>query len=189
MLNAAAVRTHAWNPGTVAFTAVTCACQHPLRFAGSFDIGPFAIPAGSDKAKLKVKVMLNLNGVVVVENAQVIEEEEVEEEAPQPAAAPATDQPMADADAAKPAGEDAAGGAADAAASANGDAPMAEDAAAAAPAPQKVTKKRVKKHAVPFASHTAALSDEQLQKLYEVEVELALQVGWRTYCVGGRRGG
>lgn len=154
-------------------------CTPPsLRGAGSFDIGPFTIPAGSDKAKLKVKVMLNLNGVVVVENAQVIEEEEVEEEPAQPAAAPPTDQPMTDADAAKPAGEDVAGGAA--AATTDGEAPMAEDAAAAAPAPQKVTKKRVKKHAVPFVSHTAALSSEQLQKLYEVEVELALQVGCRA---------
>ena len=56
---------------------------------------------------------------------------------------------------------------------------MAEDAAAAAgaAAPVKVTKKRTKKHAVPFVSHTAALSAEQLQRLYEVEVELALPVG------------
>lgn len=127
------------------------------------------MPAGADKAKLKVKVMLNLNGVVVVENAQMIEEEEVEEEVP---AAPAADQPMAEA----AGGEAAAEPAADAAAAAAADgaeAPM-EDAAAAAPA--KVIKKRTRKHPVSFASHTAALSQEQLQKLYEVEVELALQV-------------
>lgn len=138
-------------------------------------MGPFSVPAGADKAKLKVKVMLNLNGVVVVESAQLIEEEEVEEEAP----APAADEPMADA----AAGEDgaAAAGAAeppaagtDAAAAAGEPAPMAEDAA-----PAKVTKKRVKKHAVPFASHTAALSVERLQQLEEEEAELALQVGPR----------
>lgn len=151
------------------------------RSIGSFTIGPFALAPGADKAKLKVKVMLNLNGVVVVENAQMIEEEEVEEEVPA-AAAPTTaaDQPMADAEAGKEAGEeagaaaDAAAGGDAAAAAADGQAPMAEDAAGAA-APQKVVKKKVKKHMVPFASHTAALSSEQLQKLYEVEVELALQ--------------
>ncbi|KAI3438271.1 hypothetical protein D9Q98_000706 [Chlorella vulgaris] len=150
------------------------------RSIGSFDVGPFQLPAGADKAKLKVKVMLNLNGVVVVEHAQVIEEEEYEEEAA--AAAPAAaDQPMEDADAAKAAGAEggaAAPEAADAAAApapaAGGDAPMAEDAVGAAE-PQKVLKKRVKKHSVPFVSHTAALSADQLQKLYEVEVELALQ--------------
>ena len=143
--------------------------------------------------------MLNLNGVVVVENAQMIEEEEVEEEVPA-AAAPTTaaDQPMADAEAGKEAGEeagaaaDAAAGGDAAAAAADGQAPMAEDAAGAA-APQKVVKKKVKKHMVPFASHTAALSSEQLQKLYEVEVELALQVGVgrtiRRAGVGRIRGG
>jgi heat shock protein 4 len=145
-----------------------------LRPAGSFDIGPFKLPAGADKAKLKVKVMLNLNGTVVVESAQAIEEEEYEEEVA-PAAGAAADQPMAEADKA-PAGEEEPAAAAPAAA-ADGDAPMAEDAAAAAAAPVKVTKKRTKKHAVPFVSHTAALSSEQLQRLYEVEVELALQVG------------
>ncbi|KAI7836745.1 hypothetical protein COHA_009383 [Chlorella ohadii] len=139
------------------------------RSIGSFDIGPFTVPAGADKAKLKVKVMLNLNGVVVVEHAQMIEEEEVEEDAPAAAAPAAADQPMADADADKAAaGGDAAAAGGEAAA--NGEAPMATDAA-----PAKVTKKKVKKHAVPVASHTAALSSEQMAKLYEIEVELALQ--------------
>jgi heat shock protein 4 len=127
------------------------------RSIGSFDIGPFSLPAGADKAKLKVKVMLNLNGVVVVEHAQMIEEEEVEEDAPA-AAAPAADQPMADADADKAAGgEAAAAGAEPSGEAANGEAPMATDAA-----PAKVTKKKVKKHSVPVASHTAALSSDQV---------------------------
>lgn len=161
-----------------------CALRWPLP-AGSFTVGPFTVPAGADKAKLKVKVMLNLNGVVVVESAQLIEEEEVEEEVPAAGAAPAADQPMADAEdsgaaagAAKPpaAGADAAG-------TAGEPAPMAEDTAAAAPA--KVIKKKVKKHAVPFSSHTAALSRERLQQLEEEEAELALQVraGGRASCV------
>ncbi|KAL4452428.1 hypothetical protein ABPG75_008090 [Micractinium tetrahymenae] len=145
------------------------------RSIGSFTVGPFTVPAGADKAKLKVKVMLNLNGVVVVESAQLIEEEEVEEEAPA-AAPPAADQPMADAAPAEDAGAAAGGGeppaaGTDAAAAAGEPAPMAEDAAA----PAKVTKKKVKKHAVPFASHTAALSRERLQQLEEEEAELALQ--------------
>lgn len=39
------------------------------------------MPAGADKAKLKVKVTLNLNGVVTLEQVQMIEEtEEVVEE-------------------------------------------------------------------------------------------------------------
>ncbi|KAL4450109.1 hypothetical protein ABPG77_010778 [Micractinium sp. CCAP 211/92] len=145
------------------------------RSIGSFTVGPFTVPAGADKAKLKVKVMLNLNGVVVVESAQLIEEEEVEEEVPAAGAAPAADQPMADAEdsgAAAGAAEPPAAGA-DAAGTAGEPAPMAEDTAAAAPA--KVIKKKVKKHAVPFSSHTAALSRERLQQLEEEEAELALQ--------------
>lgn len=191
----ACAQVHATPCSSHRLSAHVCACPC-LRVccAGSFDVGPFQLPAGADKAKLKVKVMLNLNGVVVVEHAQVIEEEEYEEEAA--AAAPAAaDQPMEDADAAKAAGAEggaAAPEAADAAAApapaAGGDAPMAEDAVGAAE-PQKVLKKRVKKHSVPFVSHTAALSADQLQKLYEVEVELALQVGWEGRVVEGCGGG
>lgn len=137
------------------------------RSIGSFDIGPFKKPEGADKAKIKVKVMLNLNGVVVVEHAQLIEEEEVEEEA----SAAAADQPMTEA---AGGAEQPAEAATAPAGDANGEAaPMAEDAAAAPAA--KAGKKRTKKHTVPFVSHTAALSSERLAKLYEEEAELALQ--------------
>lgn len=121
--------------------------------------------------------MLNLNGVVVVENAQLIEEWEEEEEAPAGAAGAAADQPMADAGgddaaaAAAPGGESAD---AEAAPAAGGEAAPMEDAAGGA-APAKVVKKRSKKHSVPFASHTAALGADRLAKLYEEEAELALQ--------------
>ncbi len=48
--------------------------------AGAFHVGAFKVPPGTDKAKLKVKVTLNLNGVVNVEQVQLLEEEEYEEE-------------------------------------------------------------------------------------------------------------
>eukprot|EP00887_Chlorella_sp_A99_P002220 scaffold21.g2220.t1 len=163
------------------------------RAIGSWDVGPFRLPAGADRVKIKVKVSLNLNGVVAVESAQLIEEEEYEEEvpvapaAPKPAAAgAAADQPMADA--AGAAGDEVAPGAeggeeeaaADggAAAGAPDAAPMEQEAAPAAdaaPATQKVLKRRVKKHSVPFVTHTAAPSAERLQQLYEAECEMALQ--------------
>lgn len=43
----------------------------------TFTIGPFK-PTKSDKAKIKVKIRLNLHGIVSVESATMIEEEEVE---------------------------------------------------------------------------------------------------------------
>jgi heat shock protein 4 len=43
----------------------------------TFTIGPFT-PSKGEKAKLKVKIRLNLHGIVSVESATVIEEEEVE---------------------------------------------------------------------------------------------------------------
>lgn len=133
------------------------------RRIGSFDIGPFALPAGADKAKVKVKVMLNLNGVVCVESANMVEESE--EETPAAAAAAAVDATVA---AAEPVGEEepAAG---------PPPPPVDEampDATAAEAAPKK---KKVKKTAVAFTAHTAALSAEQLQRLYETECEMALQ--------------
>ncbi|GAB4818888.1 hypothetical protein N2152v2_005934 [Parachlorella kessleri] len=168
------------------------------KHIGSFHIGAFKVPAGTDKAKLKVKVTLNLNGVVNVEQVQLLEEEEYQEEVPLAAAgaAPApADQPMEDAAAAadekKPTEDGEAATAAEAsvlcgrrrAFASAADAPMEEAAApaaaaAVAPAPaatQKVTKKRVKKHSVPFTSETAAMSREQLQAFYEQEGEMALQ--------------
>ena len=55
------------------------------RPIGVFTIGPpVHIPPG-ERAKLKVKVRLNLHGVVSVESAQQIEEEEYEETVQKPA--------------------------------------------------------------------------------------------------------
>lgn len=44
----------------------------------SFMIGPLPVPKDGGKAKLKVKVRLNLHGIVSVESAQVVEEEDAE---------------------------------------------------------------------------------------------------------------
>jgi hypothetical protein len=54
-------------------------------------------------------------------------------------------------------------------------APMDATAGAGA-ATQKVAKKRVKKHSVPFSAETAAMSKEALQDLYAQECDMALQV-------------
>mmetsp|Transcript_5796 Transcript_5796/g.10058 ORF Transcript_5796/g.10058 Transcript_5796/m.10058 type:complete len:782 (+) Transcript_5796:126-2471(+) len=43
---------------------------------GDYTIGPFSVPAGHDTAKLKVKVRMNLHGLVSVESVQAIEDEE-----------------------------------------------------------------------------------------------------------------
>ncbi len=47
------------------------------RELGSFQVGPFAVPAGQEKAKLKVRVRLNLHGLVGLEGVQAVEEQEV----------------------------------------------------------------------------------------------------------------
>lgn len=116
---------------------------------GTWRIGPFTVPPGSDKAKLKVKVMLNLNGIVCVDSVHVVEELEVEEEAP----AAAEDTPMADAGAA-------------------GDAPAPAGEAEAADKPKK---KKTKKTAVPFEGHTSEMEKTEVQRLYEAECQMALQ--------------
>ena len=126
------------------------------KHIGKWTVGPFATPEGG-KTKLKVKVVLNLNGIVAVDTVNAIEEVEepvAEEEAPKPAEAPAAD-------------TDAAAGA---------DVPMA-DAAAAPPAEEAAPKKkpRAKKTPVPFTAETGEFPKEDIQKLYEAECEMALQ--------------
>ncbi|MFS7966755.1 putative Heat shock protein 70kD, peptide-binding domain superfamily [Helianthus anomalus] len=58
--------------------AVLCsALFSPTLKVREFQIGPFQATKG-DCAKVKVKSRLNLHGIVSVESAQLIEEEEVE---------------------------------------------------------------------------------------------------------------
>lgn len=152
------------------------------RAIAAWTIGPPLVtparPEGT-KAKLKVKVKLNLHGVLGVEYVQQVEEEEVEgeEAAAGPDATPsdaAGDEPMAEAGG-------AGGGGADAPAAPPADAPMEEgDAAApaaapaaAAPAPKK---KRVKKHTVGFdVTATPSVPPPELAEMCEAELQMALQ--------------
>jgi hypothetical protein len=48
------------------------------RQLATFQVGPFSLPSGQDKAKLKVRVRLNLHGLVGLEGVQTVEEKEVE---------------------------------------------------------------------------------------------------------------
>lgn len=132
------------------------------RKIGTWKIGPFSLPAGADKAKIKVKVVLNLNGIVAVESVNAVEEEEVPAPAVQEETPAAADAPMGEAGAPADAPEDAA--------------EPATDAAAAAPEAAPAKKKtRTRKTPVPFTAHTAEPSKEDLQRLYEAECEMALQ--------------
>lgn len=113
---------------------------------GEYEVGPFEVPAGAEKAKLKVRVKMNLNGLVSVDGADnIIEVEE----------GPA-DVPMEDA------------GAPDA----SRDAPMETDAAAA---PAAGAKKKIKKVDVPLkAEGVNGYSKKQLDEYFEKEGQLQL---------------
>jgi hypothetical protein len=80
------------------------------RTIGTFNVGPFTVPAGQEKAKLKVRVRLNLHGLVGLEGVQAVEEVTEEVEVAQQAAKAAGDAEMKDAAAAEAAGDAGAGG-------------------------------------------------------------------------------
>jgi len=129
---------------------------------GDFTVGPFAVPANSEdgKAKLKVKVCLDLHGCVSVDGAQVLEEYDVEVPAEPPTEEAA---PMDTGDAKDE----------NAAAAANGEeaAPAAmetEKPAAEAPAPT-VTKKKVKRTDVPVKGAVHGLTALDLAEYTEKE--------------------
>ncbi|CAI6005864.1 unnamed protein product [Closterium sp. NIES-64] len=137
---------------------------------GTFTVGPFAPSRPDSKPKLKVKIRLNLHGILSVESATLLEEEEVEvpakkdakDAAAAPAAADAAGAPM-EADAAAA----AAGGA-------EGDAKM--DDAAQPAKPEMVKKKKTKKTDVPIEAHlVGGLPPAALQQLVEEEFAMALQ--------------
>ncbi|CAI6000830.1 unnamed protein product [Closterium sp. NIES-64] len=137
---------------------------------GTFTVGPFAPSRPDSKPKLKVKIRLNLHGILSVESATLLEEEEVEvpakkdakDAAAAPAAADAAGAPM-EADAAAA----AAGGA-------EGDAKM--DDAAQPAKPEMVKKKKTKKTDVPIEAHlVGGLPPAALQQLVEEEFVMALQ--------------
>ncbi|XP_006643833.1 heat shock 70 kDa protein 15-like isoform X2 [Oryza brachyantha] len=149
----------------------------------TYTIGPFH-PSKGDKAKLKVKVRLNIHGVVSVESATMLEEEEVEipvvatteakdstkmetDEAPNEAAA-GTDVNMQEAKtSADAAAEGAENGTTN---SEEKSVPMETDAKV------EPSKKKVKKINVPVAELVyGALGTKELDKAVEKEFEMALQ--------------
>jgi len=111
----------------------------------SFNIGPLPPPKAGGKAKLKVKVRLNLHGLVNVESAHVVEESEEE-------AVAGEDTNMDEAD-----GADKA---------ADGAAPMETTDA---------PKKKVMKLAVPVQESNSSLAPARLRELHDGELEMALQ--------------
>lgn len=130
------------------------------RGIGTWKIGSFSVPKGQDKPKVKLRVVLNLNGVVTVDSAHVVEEEEYEEEV-----AVEKDTPMTEASE-QTAAEEGEGAAAALAPAENG----------AQPEKKTVKKKRTKKHPVQVeAKSDHAVPAKEVQKLYEVECEMALQ--------------
>lgn len=120
---------------------------------GKFSIGPLPKLPKGEKHKLKVKVRLNLNSLVSVESAQVVEE--IEEEVP----APAQEEEMKDA----PAPTEGAEG-------------METDAKEEPKAEEKpAAKKKVKKTDVPVSSDVGGLPAKVLEQLTHEEYDMALQ--------------
>ncbi|KAL5226720.1 hypothetical protein ABZP36_014985 [Zizania latifolia] len=150
----------------------------------TYTIGPFH-PSKGEKAKLKVKVRLNIHGIVSVDSATMLEEEEVEvpiaatadplkdsskmetDEASNEAAS-GTDVNMKEAKAsADAAGEGAENGAPN---SGEISVPMETDAKV------EPTKKKVKKTIIPVTELVyGALGAKDLEKAVEKEFEMALQ--------------
>jgi len=138
-----------------------------LAHIGDFTIGPpIPLPEGGDKAKLKVKVHVNLHGILGLESVQAVEETEVIEEAPPaPVPAPAENgeaKAAEDGEAPKEGEEGAAAMEADAPAA---DAPPAE--------PKKSIK--VTKKDVPFVAALPGLPSETVTALLATEKELKEQ--------------
>ncbi|GMN37251.1 hypothetical protein TIFTF001_006651 [Ficus carica] len=162
--------------------ADTCELQVPAKIS-TYTIGPFQ-STKSERSKLKVKVRLNFHGIVSVESATLLEEEEVEvpvsKEPPKEANKMETDEASSDA---TPSSTDAdvnmqdAKGPADAPAAENGvpesgDKPVQMETDTKVDAP----KKKVKKTNIPVTEVVyGGLSPADLQKALEKEFEMALQ--------------
>ncbi|CAN6349870.1 unnamed protein product [Urochloa humidicola] len=158
--------------------------QIPQKIS-TYTIGPFQ-PSKGEKAKLKVKVRLNIHGIVTVDAATMLEEEDVEvpvssvNEAPKDATKMDTDDAPndpssgTDVNMQEPKSTDTAEGAA---ASENGtqdpdekSVPMETDAKV------EPSKKKVKKAVVPVHELVyGALPAAELEKAVEKEYEMALQ--------------
>uniref|UniRef100_A0A1J3CH11 Heat shock 70 kDa protein 14 n=1 Tax=Noccaea caerulescens TaxID=107243 RepID=A0A1J3CH11_NOCCA len=152
--------------------------QAPQKIS-TYTIGPFQSSKG-ERAKLKVKVRLTLHGIVSVESATLLEEEEVEVPVTEETTKMDTDKASAEA---TPASGDAdvdmqdAKETSDAAGADNGvpesaDKPVQMETDSKAGAP----KKKVKKTNVPLSEIVyGALQTVDVQKAVEKEYEMALQ--------------
>lgn len=128
------------------------------RAIGRWTVGPFPKTTnGNEKAKLKIKIVLNKSGVVAMENVNMIEETEIiEEETPSAnneSANGQKEEQMPDANAADDSGE-------------------AKEGEAAKP------KSKVKTKKIPLnfsSSNTGEFTEDKVQKLFETESEMALQ--------------
>ncbi|KAF0916094.1 hypothetical protein E2562_000703 [Oryza meyeriana var. granulata] len=150
----------------------------------TYTIGPFH-PSKGDKAKLKVKVRLNIHGIVSVESATMLEEEEVEvpvaatTEPPKDSAKMETDEAPKEAASGTDVNMQEAKASADAAAEgAENGTPNSEEKSVPMETDAKVepSKKKVKKTNVPVAELVyGALGAKELEKAVEKEFEMALQ--------------
>ncbi|KAM0912756.1 hypothetical protein ACQ4PT_012577 [Festuca glaucescens] len=145
----------------------------------TYTIGPFQ-PSKGEKAKLKVKIRLNIHGIVSLESAMMLEEEEVEvpvsatSEVPKDATKMDTDDAPRDDDNMQESkgASDTAEGAAE-----NG-AGDSEEKTVLMDTDTKVepSKKKVKKTNVPVAETVyGAMAADELDKAVEKEYEMALQ--------------
>eukprot|EP00216_Chloropicon_sp_CCMP2111_P006945 CAMPEP_0198235372 /NCGR_PEP_ID=MMETSP1446-20131203/1275_1 /TAXON_ID=1461542 ORGANISM="Unidentified sp, Strain CCMP2111" /NCGR_SAMPLE_ID=MMETSP1446 /ASSEMBLY_ACC=CAM_ASM_001112 /LENGTH=834 /DNA_ID=CAMNT_0043916513 /DNA_START=82 /DNA_END=2589 /DNA_ORIENTATION=- len=143
---------------------------------GHYDVGPFKVPKGEEKAKLKVQVRLNLHGIVEVDSVQSIEEEEYEVEViptkektegnggKGAKAKQGDDEEMADASAAPEASQEE---------NENGtDAKEEEEKPKEEPKPVKEMRKRTLKVDVPLRCKTLRLPAEELKVYVAKENEM-----------------
>ncbi|TXG69104.1 hypothetical protein EZV62_004039 [Acer yangbiense] len=156
--------------------------QAPAKIS-TYTIGPFQ-STKSERAKVKVKVRLNLHGIVSIESATLLEEEEIEvpvtKEPEKESAKMETDE--ASNDAVPPSSnetdenmQDAKGTAADPSGAENG-VPESGDKPVQMETDTKVPKKKVKKTNIPVAELVyGAMVPTDLQKAVEKEFEMALQ--------------
>ncbi|KAH7865813.1 hypothetical protein Vadar_011568 [Vaccinium darrowii] len=150
--------------------------QAPAKIS-TYTIGPFK-PTKSERSKLKVKVRLNLHGIVSVESATMLEEEEVEVPVAKEAgkmdtdetscdtapSATETDVNMQDAKSDTPGAENGVPG--------SGDKPIQMETDAKV----EVPKKKVKKWNVPVTEIVyGGMAPADVQKAVEKEFEMALQ--------------
>ncbi|KAL0397064.1 UNVERIFIED_CONTAM: Heat shock protein 14 [Sesamum calycinum] len=155
--------------------------QGPAKIS-TYTIGPFQSTKG-ERAKLKVKVRLNLHGIVSIESATLLEEEEIEvpvvnastkestkmetEEVPADSAPASTTESDVNMQDAKPDGAAAENGVPE-----SGDKPVQMETDGKVEAP----KKKVKKTTVPVSEIVyGGLAAADVQKAVEKEFEMALQ--------------